>query len=226
MANFKDIIGQKQAKEHFQTAIETGNISHAYIINGETGSGRRMLADAFAKALQCEKHPNADSCDGCKSCHQAESGNHPDIRYITHEKASISVDDIREQLNNDIQIKPYSSEHKVYIIPEANKMTEQAQNALLKTIEEPPAYAVIILLTDNLNALLPTIKTAPSRLLSRRMSCQLFPCRQSPARKSFSTTYTLAEVWTKTRADVFGNWKRFGAKIPRTAASSRNSARS
>ena len=159
MANFKDIIGQKQAKEHFQTAIETGNISHAYIINGETGSGRRMLADAFAKALQCEKHPNADSCDGCKSCHQAESGNHPDIRYITHEKASISVDDIREQLNNDIQIKPYSSEHKVYIIPEANKMTEQAQNALLKTIEEPPAYAVIILLTDNLNALLPTIQS-------------------------------------------------------------------
>ena len=76
------------------------------------------------------------------------------------------------------------------------------------------------------NALLSTIKTAPSRLLSRRMSCQLFPCRQSPARKSFSTTYTLAEVWTKTRADVFGNWKRFGAKIPRTAASSRNSARS
>ena len=115
MANFRDIIGQKQAKEHFQTAIGTGNISHAYIINGETGSGRRMLADAFAKALQCEKHPNADSCDGCKSCHQAESGNHPDIRYITHEKASISVDDIREQLNNDIQIKPYSSDTK-YIL--------------------------------------------------------------------------------------------------------------
>ena len=159
MANFKDIIGQKQAKEHFQTAIETGNISHAYIINGETGSGRRMLADAFAKALQCEKHPNADSCDSCKSCHQAESGNHPDIRYITHEKASISVDDIREQLNNDIQIKPYSSEHKIYIIPDANKMTEQAQNALLKTIEEPPSYAVILLLTDNLNALLPTIQS-------------------------------------------------------------------
>ena len=141
MANFKDIIGQKQAKEHFQTAIETGNISHAYIINGETGSGRRMLADAFAKALQCEKHPNADSCDSCKSCHQAESGNHPDIRYITHEKASISV------------------EHKIYIIPDANKMTEQAQNALLKTIEEPPSYAVILLLTDNLNALLPTIQS-------------------------------------------------------------------
>lgn len=159
MANFRNIIGQDQAKEHFQTAIETGNISHAYIINGETGSGRRMLADAFAKTLQCEKRQDSDACDGCKSCHQAESDNHPDIRYITHEKASISVDDIREQLNNDIQIKPYSSEHKIYIIPDANKMTEQAQNALLKTIEEPPAYAVILLLTDNLNALLSTIQS-------------------------------------------------------------------
>ena len=159
MANFRNIIGQDQAKEHFQTAIETGNISHAYIINCETGSGRRMLADAFAKTLQCEKRQDSDACDGCKSCHQAESGNHPDIRYITHEKASISVDDIREQLNNDIQIKPYSSGHKIYIIPDANKMTEQAQNALLKTIEEPPAYAVILLLTDNLNALLPTIQS-------------------------------------------------------------------
>lgn len=159
MANFKDIIGQKQVKKHFQTAIETGQVSHAYIINGETGSGRHMLADAFAKALQCESRQQTDSCDICKSCLQAESGNHPDIRYITHEKASISVDDIREQLNNDIQIKPYSSPYKIYIISDANKMTEQAQNALLKTIEEPPAYAVVLLLTDNMDALLPTIQS-------------------------------------------------------------------
>lgn len=159
MANFKEIIGQEQVKEHFQSALQMGKISHAYILNGETGSGRHMLADAFAKALLCESKDNTDACDICKSCLQAESGNHPDIRYITHEKASISVDDIREQLNNDIQIKPYSSEHKVYIIPDANKMTEQAQNALLKTIEEPPAYAVILLLTDNINALLPTIQS-------------------------------------------------------------------
>lgn len=159
MANFKDIIGQKQVKKHFQTAIETGQVSHAYIINGETGSGRHMLADAFAKALECESRQQTDSCDICKSCLQAESGNHPDIRYITHEKTSISVDDIREQLNNDIQIKPYSGPYKIYIISDANKMTEQAQNALLKTIEEPPAYAVILLLTDNMEALLPTIQS-------------------------------------------------------------------
>ncbi len=159
MANFKDIIGQKQAKEHFQSALQMRKISHAYILNGETGSGRHMLADSFTKALLCDSENTTDSCDICKSCIQAESGNHPDIRYVTHEKASISVDDIREQVNNDIQIKPYSSDYKVYIIPDANKMTEQAQNALLKTIEEPPSYAVIILITDNLHSLLPTIQS-------------------------------------------------------------------
>lgn len=159
MANFKEIIGQQQVKEHFQSALQMGKISHAYILNGESGSGRQMLADAFTKALLCENKGAADACEICKSCLQAESGNHPDIRYITHDKASISVDDIREQLNNDIQIKPYSSDYKVYIIPDANKMTEQAQNALLKTIEEPPAYAVIILITDNIHSLLPTIQS-------------------------------------------------------------------
>ena len=160
MASFKDIIGQKQIKNHLQTAISQNSISHAYIFCGENGSGRKTLADTFAQTLQCENYEeNNDSCGHCKSCMQCVSHNHPDIKYITHEKASISVDDIREQLNNDIGIKPYSSKYKIYIIPDANKMTEQAQNALLKTIEEPPAYAVIILLTDNLASLLPTIQS-------------------------------------------------------------------
>ena len=159
MADFKDIIGQHQIKEHFLNAIKAGQPSHAYILNGETGSGRKMLADAFSKALLCEDKSSPEACGICKSCIQAESGNHPDIRILTHEKISISVDDIREQINNDIGIKPYSSEYKVYIIPDASKMTEQAQNALLKTIEEPPAYAVILLITDNINNLLPTIRS-------------------------------------------------------------------
>ena len=79
-----------------------------------------------------------------------ESGNQPDIIKVTHEKPNtISVDDIRTQVNNDIVIKPYSSKYKIYIIPEADLMSAQAQNALLKTIEEPPEYAVIMLLTEN-----------------------------------------------------------------------------
>ena len=160
MANFKDIIGQESIKKHLQTAIKTGNLSHAYIINGEYGSGRQTIASALAKTIQCQsKTDDTDACGVCTSCKQAESHNHPDIKYITHDKTSISVNDIREQLNNDISIKPYSSEYKIYIIPDANKMTEQAQNALLKTIEEPPVYAIIILLTENWDSLLPTIRS-------------------------------------------------------------------
>lgn len=160
MANFKDIIGQESIKKHLQTAIKTGNLSHAYIINGEYGSGRQTIASALAKTIQCQsKTDDTDACGVCTLCKQAESHNHPDIKYITHDKTSISVNDIREQLNNDISIKPYSSEYKIYIIPDANKMTEQAQNALLKTIEEPPVYAIIILLTENCDSLLPTIRS-------------------------------------------------------------------
>ena len=160
MANFKDIIGQESIKKHLQTAIKTGNLSHAYIINGEYGSGRQTIASALAKTIQGQsKTDDTDACGVCTSCKQAESHNHPDIKYITHDKTSISVNDIREQLNNDISIKPYSSEYKIYIIPDANKMTEQAQNALLKTIEEPPVYAIIILLTENCDSLLPTIRS-------------------------------------------------------------------
>ena len=160
MANFKDIICQESIKKHLQTAIKTGNLSHAYIINGEYGSGRQTIASALAKTIQCQsKTDDTDACGVCTSCKQAESHNHPDIKYITHDKTSISVNDIREQLNNDISIKPYSSEYKIYIIPDANKMTEQAQNALLKTIEEPPVYAIIILLTENCDSLLPTIRS-------------------------------------------------------------------
>ena len=109
--------------------------------------------------LQCEKG-GTEPCQECHSCRQALSDNQPDIIYVSHEKPNtISVDDIRAQINNDIAIKPYSSPYKIYIIPDAEMMTVQAQNAILKTIEEPPEYAVIILLTSNNDSLLPTIRS-------------------------------------------------------------------
>ena len=153
MARFSDIIGQEQIKEHLQSALSTGKISHAYIINGEKSSGKEFVAKVFAMALQCEKG-GVEPCQVCHSCRQALSDNQPDIIRLVHEKPNtISVDDIRKQINGDVAISP----RKVYIINEAEKMNQQAQNALLKTLEEPPEYAVILLLTSNLNALLPTI---------------------------------------------------------------------
>lgn len=157
MAGFKDIIGQDQIKEHLQSAIRTGKISHAYIINGERFSGKEFIARVFAMSLQCEKE-GVEPCQVCHSCKQAMSDNQPDIIRITHDKpGSIGVDDIRTQINSDVAIKPYSSPYKIYIMNEAEKMTVQAQNALLKTLEEPPAYAVILLLTTNINSMLQTI---------------------------------------------------------------------
>lgn len=157
MATFKDIIGQEQIKEHLQNALSTGKISHAYIINGERFAGKEFIAQIFAMALQCEAE-GGKPCQECHSCKQTLSANQPDIIRVTHEKpGSIGVDDIRAQINGDIAIKPYSSPYKIYIVNEAEKMTVQAQNALLKTLEEPPAYAVILLLTTNVNSLLQTI---------------------------------------------------------------------
>ena len=159
MQSFANVIGQASIKEHIKKSLHTGKISHAYIFYGEKGSGKKTLADLFARALQCEAG-GEEPCNQCTSCKQALNRNQPDIIYVQHEKpALISVDEIRKQVNNDIAIKPYSSARKIYIIDEAEKMNAQAQNALLKTLEEPPSYATIMLLTTNVEALLQTIRS-------------------------------------------------------------------
>ena len=159
MGSFKDVVGHKDILIYISSAVENNRVSHAYILNGERGSGKKMLANLFAMTLLCETGDN-EPCGKCHSCKQAESGNHPDIIRVTHEKPnSISVDDIRTQVNNTVDIKPYQGPYKVYIIPQADMMTPQAQNAILKTIEEPPSYAVFLLLTENAETLLPTINS-------------------------------------------------------------------
>lgn len=177
MSRFDDIVGQEQLKEHLYNALTTNKISHAYIINGERSSGKEFIAKIFAMALQCENRQGIEPCHECHSCKQALSGNHPDIVFITHEKPNtISVDDIRSQINGDIAIKPYSGPKKIYIMNEGEKMTVQAQNALLKTLEEPPGYAVILILTTNVNSLLPTI-------LSRCVLLNMKPVRDEQIKK-------------------------------------------
>lgn len=191
MAGFQDIIGQEQIKEHLQNALNTGKVSHAYIINGEKSSGKEFIAKIFAMTLQCEAG-GTEPCNECRSCKQALSKNQPDIIYVTHEKPNtISVDDIRSQVNNDVAIKPYSSKYKVYIINEAEKMTPQAQNAILKTLEEPPAYAVIILLVSNINTLLPTI-------LSRCVTLNMKPVRDELVKNYLMQTLEVPDY----KADV------------------------
>ncbi|HIX58832.1 MAG TPA: DNA polymerase III subunit delta' [Candidatus Blautia gallistercoris] len=164
MEGFKAIVGHEEVIEHLQSAISTGKVSHAYVFSGESGSGKKLLATTFAMTLQCEEK-GTDPCLKCESCKRTLSKNHPDIIGVVHEKPNtISIEEIRRQIVEDVQIKPYYGPYKIYIVNDADKMTVQAQNALLKTIEEPPVYAVILLLTNNIDGLLPTILSRCVRL--------------------------------------------------------------
>lgn len=193
MAKFADIIGQEQIRGHLQTALKLRKISHAYIINGDRNSGKEFIAKIFAMALQCEKG-GEEPCQVCRSCKQALSGNHPDIIRLVHEKPNtIGVEDIRTQINQDMGIKPYQGPYKVYLINEGEKMTVQAQNALLKTLEEPPEYGVILILTSSVEALLPTI-------LSRCVVLNMRPVQDEQVKKYLMETLQVpdykAEVCT------------------------------
>lgn len=159
MFSFSEIVGHEQIKEHMQAAIRDKKPFHAYLFQGEEGVGKEALARTFAAGLQCQSESADKPCKECVSCRQMESGNQPDVIWVTREKASLGVDEIREQLCNTMDIKPFSSPYKIYLVPEAEKMTEAAQNALLKTIEEPPEYGIVILMTSNIFALLPTIQS-------------------------------------------------------------------
>ena len=159
MMGFNNIIGHEEIIGHLKNAIESGKISHSYIFTGEPGSGKKLLAGTFASTLQCEAG-GTEPCQKCDSCKKAMGKNHPDIIMVSHEKpGTITIDEIRDQVINDIDIRPYYSPYKIYIIADADLMTPQAQNALLKTIEEPPEYGIVILMTSNISALLPTIQS-------------------------------------------------------------------
>ena len=164
MAAFHEIIGHEDIIRHLKTANKTGKISHAYLFTGSPGSGKKLMAGTFAAALQCEKD-DSWACRECDSCRKAAAKNHPDIITLTHEKANlISVEEVRDQVIHDVAIRPYASPYKIYIIPDADLMNPSAQNAILKTIEEPPEYAVILLLTTSAQSLLPTILSRCVRL--------------------------------------------------------------
>lgn len=171
MNRFDEIAGFSDVKKHLQGAILSSKVSHAYIIEGERGMGKKTLAHTFAKVLECEEG-GIEACDHCQSCLLFDHENHPDVIHIeATKKTGLGVDDIRERINRDVVIKPYIYRYKIYIIHDADKMTIQAQNALLKTLEEPPSYVRFLLLASHLQPFLQTI-------LSRCVVLKLKPLSQ------------------------------------------------
>ncbi|MCQ2522434.1 MAG: DNA polymerase III subunit delta' [Lachnospiraceae bacterium] len=159
MADFSTIIGQDLLKNQLKTAAGNDTPSHAYLLQGEPRSGKEYVAKVFAKALLCESEGEKPCCS-CASCKHVDAGTHPDLLYLhTAKPNTIGVDDIREGITGTVSVKPMNNRRKVYIIMEAETMTPQAQNALLKTLEEPPAYVTMLLLTASMEMMLPTIKS-------------------------------------------------------------------
>ena len=157
MYTFEEIRGNTPLVEQLRRSAASGRSSHDYLFLRGAGAGKRLIANTFAKALQCEgeKRP----CDSCKSCHAFNHGNHPDVIYFQPLKngKTYTIEDVREQLLETVDLKPFQYEKKIYIIEKADTLNIQSQNALLKTLEEPPAHAVFLLLAERAEAFLPTI---------------------------------------------------------------------
>lgn len=155
---FEDIIGLKKEKELFINFLENDNISHAYLFSGKKGIGKAKFAKEFAKKLL--KVDNLESS--------------PDFKYITkrEDKKDILVEQIRKDVIDDIYISPVSGKRKVYIIDDAHLLNIASQNSLLKTLEEPPKYAVIILISSNTNAFLPTILSRVNEIVFDGVSAE------------------------------------------------------
>lgn len=159
---FDSLLGNEQLRENLNSSIRRGRFSHFYLICGPEGAGKHTLAGLLAAAAVCsgEEKP----CGVCPGCRKAAAGLHPDIITVDDpDKKTVSVELIRKA-KADIYIRPNEAERKVYVIPRAQDMGPAAQNALLKVLEEPPAYGVFLLLSDNPEKLLPTVRSRCTEL--------------------------------------------------------------
>ncbi len=157
--SFNDIKGHDSIVRFFKRELELDRVASAYLFLGPDGVGKAFLAEVLAKALNC-LNGRGDACGACASCAKIDKKSHPDVITIEEkdDKDSISIKAVR-WLQEKISLKPYEGRSKVFIIKDADAMTKDAQNCLLKTLEEPPAASVIILVTSRPEQLLPTIKS-------------------------------------------------------------------
>lgn len=160
--NFNEILGNNKIKQDLQEIIDNNTISHSYMFVGIDGIGKKLIAKEFARKILCSNKQN-QNCATCDSCIKFNSGNNPDFLEIFPDGNSIKIAQMRE-MQEKVYQKPIVSDKKVFIIDQVEKMTEEAQNSLLKTLEEPPEYMVIILITSNENKLLNTVKSRCIRI--------------------------------------------------------------
>lgn len=186
--SFRDIKGQDRAIEYLENSMANNRIAHAYLFSGPEGVGKKLAALNFAKALNCIEKPGARPCDLCRSCKKIDAFNHPDVSLLKPEKEGsvIKIDDIRAMIMS-IGRKPYEGRYKVVMIEEADAMRYDAQNALLKTLEEPPPESVLVLVTGNIKALFPTI-------VSRAQVIGFFPLNIGDVKSILTDVHKIDDV--------------------------------
>jgi DNA polymerase-3 subunit delta' len=204
--SFSKIIGQPELIARLGNAL-SGVPGHAYVLQGPIGSGRRTVARAFAKALLCPNATEQGSCDRCDSCRHFDHGVHPDFVTLSPEIKDkvIKVERVRRSVCADVQMKPQFSARKVYLIM-ADELNEQGQNALLKTLEEPPAYAVFLLITIRSERLLSTVRSRVIPLTMARL-------QQSDIAKIISQAHESADL----SMEQITFYARYAAGIPGAA---------
>lgn len=182
----QELIGNESRKETLQNMIKHHKVTHSYLFYGIEGIGKTIFAREFAKALLCEEQQDKP-CEKCSSCRTFAENNHPDFMQIEPDGKTIKIEQIR-YLQEKIAEKPIHSNYKIYIIKDADTMTKEAQNSLLKTLEEPPSYAILILVASNENKLLNTI-------LSRCVKISFMPIEDALLKEYMQKHYqiTLSE---------------------------------
>ena len=182
---FSELPGHNKIKDILLHTAANNRIGHAYLFEGPSGVGKINFAKAFAQRLLCENPIHAEACGKCPSCSRCESGNHPDLSIVTNQlydptkkSTDILVETIRK-MKSDVYVKPFLSTRKIYIIPKADTMNLYSQNSLLKVLEEPPGYCTIILLAENSNSFLPTIRSRVSEIKFYPLSEEEVECELS-----------------------------------------------
>lgn len=181
---FDALLGNARLKENLQCSVSRGKLSHFYLISGPKGAGKHTLARLLGAAMVCSAQEKP--CCVCPACRKVLSDTHPDFITIDEpEKKTVSVELVRNA-SEDIYIRPNEANKKIYLFPRAQDMTLPAQNAFLKILEEPPAYGVFLLLTDNAQKLLPTVR-------SRCAELSLYPLDSETLRKALQKDFPQAD---------------------------------
>lgn len=159
---FEGLLGNERLRENLSRSVRSGRIAHFYVISGPAGSGKHTLARLLAAAILCKGQEKP--CLSCPACRKVLSGAHPDFITVDDPEKKIVPVDLIRQARADMFVRPNEADRKIYLFPRGHNMEPPSQNALLKVLEEPPEYGVFLLLTENAEKLLPTVRSRATEL--------------------------------------------------------------